>query len=309
MVQVRRVLDQSASTLRYETSSDGTHWTQPSDNPLGYSSPFSKEWETARAVEHGVKDGGAALPFEPLSFRDFMLFKGHYLGAARGYVDRFRPSVARVGRAYERFSRRTFPPFQPPELWDREPIYYMSNARTFVPSGTPVPFPSYSTALDWELELGFVLKAPLRNASAAEAEAAIGAFVVLNDFSARDVQIPEQHSGFGPQKAKHFMSSLSSTAVTAADVLDRWTRLRTTVRLNGVIVAEPDPTAPRWSLGEVLAHASDSEQLLPGELFGTGTLVRGSGMEISRWLAPGDHLHLEVDSLGSIDHQVLPAMS
>jgi 2-keto-4-pentenoate hydratase/2-oxohepta-3-ene-1,7-dioic acid hydratase in catechol pathway len=59
----------------------------------------------------------------------------------------------------------------------------MGNHLAFVPSGTPVKGPTYSKALDYELELGFVLSRPLFNASPEEAIAAIGAFVVLNDFS------------------------------------------------------------------------------------------------------------------------------
>ena len=58
--------------------------------------------------------------------------------------------------------------------------------------------PAYTSALDWELEIGFVLKEPLLDATSHDAERAIGAFVLINDFSARDVQIPEQNSGFGP---------------------------------------------------------------------------------------------------------------
>jgi 2-keto-4-pentenoate hydratase/2-oxohepta-3-ene-1,7-dioic acid hydratase in catechol pathway len=69
-------------------------------------------------------------------------------------------------------------------------MYYMSNANTIVPSGTPVAFPPYSTALGYELELAVVLREPLRDATPAQAEAAIGVAVVLCDFSARDVQSP-----------------------------------------------------------------------------------------------------------------------
>ena len=268
-------------------------------------SPFAPEWEAANARRHGVQPGGTALPFEPLSFRDFMLYRDHYVGAARGYVNRFRPRLKPLVAATERVSRRTFPAFRPPALWDQQPIYYMSNARTFVPSGTPVSFPPYSKALDWELELGFVLDKPLHDAAPAEAEAAIGSFVVLNDFSARDVQIPEQNSGFGPQKAKHFLSSMSATAVSAADVLPNWKHLTASVSVDGTVVARPDATNPRWSLGEALAHASAGEQLLPGEFFGTGTLARGSGMEIGVWLQPGNTLRLELQGVGVIEHTIL----
>jgi len=234
-----------------------------------------------------------------------MLFEGHYIAAARGYVRRFQPAVGHVAGVFERATKRTFPMFPPPRLWYREPIYYMSNAQTFVPSGTPVPFPPYSKALDWELELGFVLKAPLENATPGAAVQGIGAFVLLNDFSAGDVQVPEQKSGFGPQKAKHFMSSMSSVAVSADAILPRWKWLRTSVRINGSVISRPDPATAKWELGEVLAHASAGELLSPGELFGTGTLLGGSGIEIGRWLQPGDTLSLEIEGVGSVEHQIV----
>ena len=75
--------------------------------------------------------------------------------------------------------------------------------------------PSYSSALDYELELGMVPAAPLP-CHPDEAVAA-DAFVLVNDFSARDVQRAEMASG--PQKSKHFANSMSATAVTPDEVL------------------------------------------------------------------------------------------
>ena len=160
-------------------------------------------------------DVSALLPFRPLSFRDFMLYEKHVVDAGRGYTQRFLPTAYPIARLYEKLLGRPVPAFKPSALWYREPIYYMSNHLTFVPSGTPVRAPSYTQAFDYELEIGFVLKKPLFNATENEALEAIGAFVVLNDFSARDVQRAEMQSGFGPQKAKHFLSSMSAVAVTA----------------------------------------------------------------------------------------------
>lgn len=59
-----------------------------------------------------------------------------------------------------------------------------------------------------------------------------------------------------------------------------------------------------WTIGEVLAHASRDEQLYPGELFATGTLPGGSGMETGHWLRPGDRLSLTIDQIGEISHPV-----
>ncbi|MFI2380226.1 fumarylacetoacetate hydrolase family protein [Streptomyces sp. NPDC018964] len=286
-------------------SGPDAEWSAATGPVAGYPSPFTESWEVRQAVGHGAKDGSVVLPFQPLSFRDFMLFEQHNVNAARGWARRFRPGLARIADGVESVTRKTFPAFRPKPLWYRKPIYYMSNASTFVPSGTPVAAPPYSSALDYELELAFVLRAPLYNATPEEAVRAIGAFVVLCDFSARDVQIAEMNSNFGPQKSKHFMTSLSSTAVEAADILDRWTTLPSAVSLNGEIVARPDSGSPKWSLGEMLAHSSAGERLYPGELCATGTYVNGSGMEINRWLAPGDVLRLEIEGVGTIEHAIV----
>lgn len=234
-----------------------------------------------------------------------MLYESHAINASRGYARRFMPKLHSVASAYEGLTKRTFPVFKPRPLWYRQPIYYMSNHLAFVPSGTPVRGPSYTKALDYELELGFVLARPLFNATPEQALAAIGAFVVLNDFSARDVQRDEMQSGFGPQKSKHFLSSMSETAVTADALLPVVDDLKASIRINGQEIVSTSTAGMHYSLGEVLAHASKEERLFPGELFGTGTLPGGCAMENGSWLKPGDVLHLQIDRVGEIEHHIL----
>jgi len=265
---------------------------------------FTPEFELARYDRLGMGDGDTVLPICPASFRDFMVFEKHAVDAARGMARRFVPAGYRFGRAYETLTRRTFPAFRPHRLWYRQPVYYMSNALTIVPSGIPVAFPSYSRALDFELELGVVLGAPLRDAAVEQAAAAIAAVVVINDFSARDVQLAEMRSGFGPQRSKHFTSSMSATAVAGEAVADRLDGLTATVAINGSTLVRTGTEAMRYSMAEAIAHVSQSEQLYPGELLCTGTLPGGSGMELGRWLEPGDELRLEIDGIGVIEHLI-----
>lgn len=252
-----------------------------------------------------MSNASSQLPFEPRSFRDFMLYEEHAIAAARGYARRFMPSAFRLATAYEKATGKTFPAFKPKPLWYRQPIYYMGNPLTFVASGTPIKGPAYTQALDYELELGFVLDKPLLDATPAEATAAIGAFVVVCDFSARDVQKAEMDSGFGPQKSKHFLSSMSAAAVPAREILPRVEQLTGTVEIDGRIAARCYTEGMRYSLGDVLAHASRGEQLHPGELFATGTLPGGSGMENGHWLRSGNHLRLTIDGVGEIEHTIL----
>lgn len=261
--------------------------------------------EAARGIEPTTDDDRPIIPFAPRSFRDFMLYEAHAVAAARGFVRRYMPAAARIVGAYEAATRRTFPRLKPHALWHRQPIYYMGNHLTFAADGDDISVPSYTRALDYELELGFVLAHPLRDADATQAEAAIGGVVVLNDFSARDVQLAEMRSGFGPQKAKHFRSAISSVIVSADEILPRWRELKGRVHLNGALIAECATADARWSLGEVLAHASRGEQLYPGELFGTGTLPGGSGIENGRLLARGDSIELAIDGIGTLSNQIV----
>ena len=245
-----------------------------------------------------------ALPFRPLSFRDCMLYERHWVQAARGYTKRFMPSVYRLSRLYEILTRRTFPAFRPGALWKRQPIYYFGNHRTIVPSGTLIRTPAYTRALDYELELGWVLSKPLFNASPEEAVQAIGGFVVINDFSARDVQQAEMRTGLGPQKSKHFLTSMSQTMVTASEVLPCVNDLAAYVEINGQTVTRTSTRGMHYSLGQVLAHLSLSERLDPGELIASGTLPGGSGMESGHWPRPGDLLRLVIEPIGESVHEI-----
>lgn len=111
-------------------------------------------------------------------------------------------------------------------------------------------------------------------------------------------------SGFGPQRSKHFTSSMSATAVAGPAVADRLDRLTATVVINGKTLARTGTQGMRYSMAEAIAHVSLSEQLYPGELLCTGTLPGGSGMELGRWLTPGDELRLEIDGVGVIEHLI-----
>ncbi|MCP3811047.1 fumarylacetoacetate hydrolase family protein [Mycobacteriaceae bacterium Msp059] len=306
--RMRRVLYTSDHRIGTEIATDAG-WLAAEDavwaNHLhDLSTVFTPAFEIARYEQLGLSDGATVLPICPTSFRDFMMYEKHAVDAARGLAKRFVPKGYRAARIYETVTRRTFPAFRPKALWYREPIYYMSNALTFVPSGVPIRTPSYSRALDFELELGVVLGSPLRNATVEQAAAAIAAVVVVNDFSARDVQLAEMRSGFGPQKAKHFISSMSATAVAGPALAPHLDGLTASVTVNGKTVSRTTTAGMRYSMAEAIAHVSRDEQLFPGELLGTGTLPGGSGMELGCWLTPGDELRLEIDAIGVIEHRI-----
>ncbi|MBH1987769.1 MAG: fumarylacetoacetate hydrolase family protein [Burkholderiales bacterium] len=247
---------------------------------------------------------GVALPFQPRSFRDCSLYERHWVQASRGYVRRFMPMAGLFTCAYERLLRRPFPAFQPHPLAVQQPVYYFGNHLSFVPSGTPMRAPRFTQALDYELELGAVLAKPLHNATPEQALDAIGGFVVVNDWSARDVQRREMGTGLGPQKSKHFCNSMSDEVVDAADVWPHIEQLQARVEVNGVTVARTSTAGMLHDWGRTLSHLSMDEPLWPGELIATGTLPHGCAMENGRWLRPGDTLHLVIEGVGEIRHRL-----
>ncbi len=302
----RDILTQiSARTIQREID----HWSADLVAMLG--APPYVLGDVARAAAHVKQISGSParfdplIPFEPRSYRDFMIYERHAVDAARGFVRRFMPTLFPTIRAFEILTKRDFPKFKPAPLWFRQPIFYMGNHLSFVTDGAAIPRPSYSRALDYELELGFVLSASLYNATPEEAETAIGGFVVLNDFTARDIQLDEMRSGFGPAKAKHFANAISIVVVTADEVLPNWSDLKGYVRINDRLISEPVAKGARWSLGEMLAHASRSEHLYPGEFFGTGTFAGGSGIETGHFLSPGDVIEIGIDGIGSITNTII----
>lgn len=267
-----------------------------------------QNWQDAADAFSGPlppMDETPVLPFQPLSYRDFMLFESHAVNAARGFARRFMPGAYRIAALYERLFGRTFPAFRPHPLWYRQPVYYMGNHLSFVTDGHPAAFPSYSKALDYELELGAIIVQPLKNAAPEQAEAAVGGFVVFNDFSARDVQLNEMKSGFGPVKAKHFLNAVSSTVVTADEILPKIHDLAGEVRINGEVVVKTGTQGMRYSLGQAIAQASLEEPLFPGEFIATGTLPGGCGMENGRWVKPGDVLELRISGVGALTNPIV----
>ncbi len=258
-----------------------------------------------RAEEPVPFENVPLLPFDPVSFRDFMLFEAHVVGATKGWLRRFRPPAYRMVLLYERLTGRPHPRVRPKPLWYRRPIYYMGNPLAFVTEGEAVFWPGYTRALDFELEVGWVIVRPLgRNPGPEEAAAAIGGFFVLNDFSARDVQAAEMQSGFGPVKAKNFATGIGLEVVSAGEVLPRWQALAGEVWVNGERVCQGRATGPRFDLPEVVAYAALGEGLVPGEVMASGTLPGCSGLEAGRLLAPGDVVEARIEGVGVLTNRV-----
>jgi len=243
-----------------------------------------------------------------VAVRAFMLFESHAVQSARMLVKHFFPTpVARVMEAYERVARGTFPPLRPKKAFYERPEMYVANHTTVLADGEPMWWPSHTRALDFELELAFVLARPLADATPAEAAAAIGGWMVLNDWSARDVQADDaRRSIFGPVvKAKTFANSLGCDVLTA-DAVPDWQRMSGRVRVDGELWCEGTTAGAQHDVGAMLAFASAGERLAPGDVLSTGTMPGCCGLELERWLRPGQTVSLEIDGIGTVTNRIDP---
>lgn len=286
--------------------------TSPETSSTAWRVEEAGQWRPATAQEAASRAWlpepmlAGTLPFQPRSFRDCSLYEQHWIQSSRGYAKRFMPAAHAFTSLYERLLRKPFPAFKPHPLAYRQPVYYFGNHLSFVPSGSPIQPPRFTRALDYELELGAVLRKPLLNATLDDALEAIGGFVVINDWSARDIQRGEMATGLGPQKCKHFRSSMSDEIVDARDVLPRIHQLQARVEINGQVVARTSTAHMLHDWGRTLSHLSTDEPLWPGELIASGTLPFGTALENGHWLAPGDTLRLVIDEVGEIRHTWTP---
>jgi len=243
----------------------------------------------------------APLP-EPRQMRDGMSFPLHILQAPRGQ----RKLAARERGDMAELARIDAEPLpELPEVYRRQPIFYITNRFSVRGTNTTVKWPRYSQVMDYELEFGVITKGKGANISAAKAKDHIFGFTIFNDFSARDAQRVEMEGRLGPAKGKSFDGGnvLGPWIVTPDEIGDPY-RLKMEARVNGETRSRGMSDGMLFSFEEIIAHVSQDETLMPGEFIGSGTVGNGCGLELGQYLEHGDVVELEVEKIGILKNKV-----
>ena len=209
---------------------------------------------------------------QPPSIRDFFAFEEHVRNA-------------RANRGLE-----------VPPAWYEVPVFYFSNPAAVYRDGDVVPKPADTEALDYELELACVIGADGRPEG----------FTVMNDWSARDLQMKEMPVGLGPAKGKDFATSLGPDLVSP-DELPEDLDMRAVARVNGEVRTDSRTGGMHFSWDELLAAAArNTPGLQAGDVVGSGTVGGGCILEHGdgRWLQPGDEVELEIEGIGVLRNKV-----
>ena len=195
-----------------------------------------------------------------------------------------------------------------PEEWYKFPVFYYTNPNSIFGPDDEIPYPHYTHAMDFELEIAVIIGKGGINIKPEDAPKHIFGYTIFNDWSARDVQREEMKVGLGPAKGKDFASSLGPVIVTSEALTDRTADrpgvydLTMTAKVNGVEMSRGNFKDIFWSFGEIIARASDTCELQPGDVIGSGTVGTGCLLELTKtqgpWLNEGDVVELEIERIG-----------
>ncbi len=218
-----------------------------------------------------------------------------------------RPPLIRDFMAFEEHLRNIYPKLgrEVPEEWYRLPVYYKGNPASVGGDGDVVYFPDYADELDFEFELAAVIGRGGCDIAAETAANHIYGYMIYNDFSARAIQMREMSVGLGPAKGKDFVGGhvFGPYLATADEIPDPY-QLNMLARVNGDTWCQSNSSSMHWKFEDMIAHASRSEEIWPGEIFGSGTVGWGSGAERGELLQSGDSVALTVDRLGTLTNKV-----
>ncbi|HKY54212.1 MAG TPA: fumarylacetoacetate hydrolase family protein [Anaerolineales bacterium] len=243
----------------------------------------------------GINEVKFLSPLKPNTLRDGYAFEQHVVTANRNR-----------GR-------------EVPEEWYQFPVFYFTNPNAVFGQEDVIPYPPYTQAMDYELEIAAVIGKGGSNIKPEDAPAHIFGYTIFNDWSARDVQRKEMIVGLGPAKGKDFASSFGPVIVTHEEIADKATDrpgvydLMMTARINGEEFSRGNFKDIHWSFGEIIARASDSVMLYPGDVIGSGTVGTGCLLELTKfqgpWLKHGDIVELEIERIGILRNTVGPPRS
>jgi 2-keto-4-pentenoate hydratase/2-oxohepta-3-ene-1,7-dioic acid hydratase in catechol pathway len=232
---------------------------------------------------------------QPPTVRDFLTFESHFEGTLKA-----ADPNAKV----------------PPE-WYLAPAFYFTNPYAVVGPHDEIPIPPGSSLFDFELEVAAVVGRGGRDVRVEDAESHIAGYMIMNDWSARDLQLVEMNVRLGPVKSKDTVTSLGPMLVTP-DELEPYRSgksfdLRMTAEVNGREIGSDSLSSMAYSFAELIEYASRGTQVRPGDVLGSGTCGGGclaelwgrKGFDAHPPLQVGDTVTITVEQLGHISSTIV----
>jgi len=244
------------------------------------------------------------------------------------------PASCRDGYAFRQHveaARRNRKAAMIPEF-DQYPVFYFTNHHSIQGPGEVRCMPDHFEKLDFELEAAIVICKHGRNIKAEEADAYIGGLMIMNDISARRLQMEEMLLNLGPAKGKDFSTAIGPWLVTPDELeaqvvpckenhVGKSWNLKMKCWVNGNQVSEGNLADMDWTFAEIIERASYGADLFPGDVIGSGTVGTGCFLELNgtgklndanyaeQWLKAGDVVEMEIDGLGRLINTIVAEQS
>lgn len=239
------------------------------------------------------------------------------------------PSSCRDGYAFRQHvetARRNRKVPMIPEF-DQYPVFYFTNHNAINGPGDIFCMPDHFEKLDFELECAIVIGKKGRNILASEADNYIAGYMIMNDLSARTLQMEEMLLNLGPAKGKDFSTVIGPWLVTPEELekylastpaghIGKTYNLSMTCSVNGKIVSNGNLKDMNWTFAEIIERASYGVDLFPGDVIGSGTVGTGCFLELNgtgllndpayktQWLKDGDVVEMEITGLGKLRNTI-----
>lgn len=273
--------------------------------------------ERAKKVNQDILDG-ILSPKEEV-FYELLAPVPHPTSCRDGYAFRQHVAAARRNRKVDMIAE-----------FDQYPIFYFTNHNAIQGPGEIECMPDHFQKLDFELEVAVVIGKKGRNVKASEADGYIAGYTIMNDMSARTLQMEEMLLNLGPAKGKDFSTVIGPWLVTP-DELEQYKvaakenhtgnayNLQMTCKVNGIEVSSGNMADMDWTFAEIIERCAYGVDILPGDVIGSGTVGTGCFLELNgtgllhdsnykvQWLQPGDHVEMEITGLGALSNNIIKA--
>ncbi len=270
--------------------------------------------DRAKKVDEEIKTGKREAKEE--IFFELVAPVPHPTSCRDGYAFRQHVAAARRNRKVDMI----------PEF-DQYPIFYFTNHNAIQGPGEIECMPDHFEKLDFELEAAVVIGKKGRNITAAEADEYIAGYMIMNDMSARTLQMEEMLLNLGPAKGKDFSTVIGPWLVTP-DELEAYKipakpghtganyDLKMKCWVNSVEVSTGSMGDMDWTFAEIIERCAYGADILPGDVIGSGTVGTGCFLELNgtgllndpnykvQWLQPGDVVEMEITGLGRLSNTI-----
>ena len=212
--------------------------------------------------------------------------------------------------------------------FDQYPIFYFTNHNAIMGPGEIRCMPDHFQKLDFELEVAVVLGKRGRNVKAADADQYIAGFMIMNDMSARTLQMEEMLLNLGPAKGKDFSTVIGPWLVTPDELesfkvpaksghIGNSYDLKMSCHVNGIQVSSGSVGDMDWTFAEIIERCAYGADIFPGDVIGSGTVGTGCFLELNgtgllndpsfkpQWLQAGDVVTMDITALGHLSNTIV----